>query len=203
MMRSLSWWLYCWDFKLFSSYILYIQFNRLILEAKCFYSEAIRIIKLRKRARLAWTPFIWVNFNLRYISLAPNYHHHHLMFLLETFKSDIFLIDFLFSNQQVPPWVTVLIIFMVFLIILCCVYLFCRKLIRKIFKKGDKMSGLKSSVDLKSMPLLGNSFKDKVSKISLRAWKNFIIRILQVRLIIGPFFQGSAWCWTTHAKHGG
>ena len=56
-----------------------------------------------------------------------------------------------------------MIIFMVFLIILCCVYLFCRKLIRKIFKKGDKMSGLKSSVDLKSMPLLGNSFKEKVS----------------------------------------
>lgn len=64
--------------------------------------------------------------------------------------------------MKIPPWVTVLIIFMVFLIILCCVYLFCRKLIRKIFKKGDKMNGLKSSVDLKSMPLLGNSFKEKV-----------------------------------------
>lgn len=30
---------------------------------------------------------------------------------------------------------------------------------RKIFKKGDKLKG---SVDLKAMPLLGNSFKDKV-----------------------------------------
>jgi hypothetical protein len=33
-------------------------------------------------------------------------------------------------------------------------------LFRKIFKKGDK--GVKGGVDLKAMPLLGNSFKEKV-----------------------------------------
>lgn len=61
-----------------------------------------------------------------------------------------------------PVWVIVLIIFIIFLVIVCVIYLFFRKLIRKIFKKGDKLAGLKGSVDLKSMPLLGNSFKEKV-----------------------------------------
>jgi len=66
------------------------------------------------------------------------------------------------EKMNVPAWVIVLIIFMIFVIIVCVVYLFFRKLIRKLFKKGDKLAGLKGSVDLKSMPLLGNSFKEKV-----------------------------------------
>ena len=33
---------------------------------------------------------------------------------------------------------------------------------RKLFSKSDKVTGLKGSVDLKAMPLLGNSFKEKV-----------------------------------------
>jgi synaptotagmin-1 len=49
---------------------------------------------------------------------------------------------------------------MVFVVIVCLIYLFFRKLFRKIFKKGDK-SG-KGGLDLKAMPLLGNTFKDKV-----------------------------------------
>ena len=57
---------------------------------------------------------------------------------------------------------------MIFVIIVCVVYLFFRKLIRKLFKKGDKLAGLKGSVDLKSMPLLGNSFKEKVNKYFMR-----------------------------------
>jgi hypothetical protein len=36
----------------------------------------------------------------------------------------------------------------------------------KIFKKGDKNG--KGGVDLKSMPLLGNTFKDKVSLSELK-----------------------------------
>jgi hypothetical protein len=52
---------------------------------------------------------------------------------------------------------------MVFLIILCCAYLCVKKLCKKLFKKGEK--GLKGSVDLKAMPLLGNSFKEKVNLI--------------------------------------
>ena len=49
---------------------------------------------------------------------------------------------------------------MIFVVIVCIIYLFFRKLIRKIFKRGDK--GGKGGLDLKAMPLLGNSFKDKV-----------------------------------------
>lgn len=66
------------------------------------------------------------------------------------------------TKVGIPPWVVILIVLMIFLIILCCAYLFCRKMFRKIFKKGDKLGGLKGSVDLKAMPLLGNSFKEKV-----------------------------------------
>ena len=50
---------------------------------------------------------------------------------------------------------------MVFVVIVCIIYLFFRKMLRKLFKKGDK--GFGGAVDLRSMPLLGNSFKDKVS----------------------------------------
>jgi hypothetical protein len=60
----------------------------------------------------------------------------------------------------VPSWAIVLTIFMILIVIICVIYLFFRKLIMKIFKKGDKNG--KGGVDLKSMPLLGNTFKDKV-----------------------------------------
>ncbi|CAF0843687.1 unnamed protein product [Brachionus calyciflorus] len=66
------------------------------------------------------------------------------------------------KKMKIPPWATMLIILMIFIIIICIIYLFFRKLFRKIFGKGDKLSGLKGSVDLKAMPLLGNSFKEKV-----------------------------------------
>ena len=51
---------------------------------------------------------------------------------------------------------------MVFIVVLCVVYLLFRKMFRKLFRKGDKIGSLKSSVDLKAMPLLGASFKEKV-----------------------------------------
>jgi hypothetical protein len=43
------------------------------------------------------------------------------------------------------------------------VALLCRKFIKKYLKKSDKIGNLKGSVDLKAMPLLGNSLKEKVS----------------------------------------
>ena len=64
------------------------------------------------------------------------------------------------KKMKIPPYVTVLIIFLIFVIIVCLIYLFFRKMFRKLFKKGDK--GAKGGLDLKAMPLLGNSFKDKV-----------------------------------------
>lgn len=51
---------------------------------------------------------------------------------------------------------------MIVIIIICIIYLFFRKMCGKLFSKSDKLSGLKGSVDLKAMPLLGNSFKEKV-----------------------------------------
>ena len=59
-----------------------------------------------------------------------------------------------------PSWSILLAIFAVFLIVLLVVYFFLRKMCKKLFNRGDR-SG-KNSVDLKAMPLLGNTFKDKV-----------------------------------------
>jgi synaptotagmin-1 len=42
------------------------------------------------------------------------------------------------------------------------IYLFFRKVFRKLFKKGDKITSLRSTIDLKGMPLLGGQFKEKV-----------------------------------------
>lgn len=65
------------------------------------------------------------------------------------------------KKLKIPAWSLVLIVLMVFLIILCCVYLFVKKLCKKIFKRGE--GGLKGSLDLKGMPLLGKTFQnDKV-----------------------------------------
>ena len=76
------------------------------------------------------------------------------------FSIELLIMSFIFFKLfLVPPWAIVLTIFIIFLIIILIIYLFFRKLFRKIFKKGDKKGG---SVDLKSMPLLGNTFKDKV-----------------------------------------
>jgi hypothetical protein len=50
---------------------------------------------------------------------------------------------------------------MIFLVIILIGFLLFRKLFRKIFKRGEK--GAKGSIDLKGMPLLGNSFKEKVT----------------------------------------
>lgn len=69
------------------------------------------------------------------------------------------MINTVSHKLKVPPWAIVLTIFMILLVLLLVIYLFFRKLFRKIFKKGDKKGG---SVDLKAMPLLGNTFKDKI-----------------------------------------
>ncbi|RNA27901.1 synaptotagmin 1 isoform X1 [Brachionus plicatilis] len=66
------------------------------------------------------------------------------------------------KKMKIPAWATMLIILMIVIIIICIIYLFFRKMCGKLFSKSDKLSGLKGSVDLKAMPLLGNSFKEKV-----------------------------------------
>jgi len=58
------------------------------------------------------------------------------------------------------------------------VALLCRKFIKKYLKKSDKIGNLKGSVDLKAMPLLGNSFKEKV-----RIEKKIYVFFLKISII--------------------
>jgi hypothetical protein len=51
---------------------------------------------------------------------------------------------------------------MIILIILLVIFLLIRKFCRNIFKQGDKIAGFKSTVLGNAMPLLGDTFKEKV-----------------------------------------
>ncbi|NP_001191553.1 synaptotagmin-1 isoform 1 [Aplysia californica] len=63
--------------------------------------------------------------------------------------------------ENLPIWAIVLIIAGSLLFLVCCVYCVCRRCCRKRKKKEGK-KGLKGAVDLKSVQLLGNSYKEKV-----------------------------------------
>jgi synaptotagmin-1 len=63
--------------------------------------------------------------------------------------------------KKLPIWAIVLIIAGAILLLSCCMYCLCRRCCRKRKKKEGK-KGLKGAVDLKSVQLLGNSYKEKV-----------------------------------------
>nr|AAO83847.1 synaptotagmin I [Lymnaea stagnalis] len=63
--------------------------------------------------------------------------------------------------NKLPIWAIILIIAGALLFLSCCVYCVCRRCCRKRKKKEGK-KGLKGAVDLKSVQLLGNSYKEKV-----------------------------------------
>nr|KAI8725843.1 putative synaptotagmin-1 isoform X2 [Biomphalaria glabrata] len=63
--------------------------------------------------------------------------------------------------NKLPIWAIILIIAGALLILVCGVYCVCRRCCRKRKKKEGK-KGLKGAVDLKSVQLLGNAYKEKV-----------------------------------------
>ncbi|RUS82019.1 hypothetical protein EGW08_010210 [Elysia chlorotica] len=63
--------------------------------------------------------------------------------------------------NKLPIWAIILIIAGSLLFLVCCVYCVCRRCCRKRKKKEGK-KGLKGAVDLKSVQLLGNAYKEKV-----------------------------------------
>ncbi|XP_059157648.1 synaptotagmin-1 isoform X2 [Physella acuta] len=63
--------------------------------------------------------------------------------------------------EKLPIWAIILIIAGALLFLICTVYCVCRRCCRKRKKKEGK-KGLKGAVDLKSVQLLGNSYKEKV-----------------------------------------
>ncbi|KAK3577448.1 hypothetical protein CHS0354_032299 [Potamilus streckersoni] len=62
---------------------------------------------------------------------------------------------------KLPIWALVLICAGALLILVCCVYCMCKRCCRKKKKKEGK-KGLKGTVDLKSVQLLGSAYKEKV-----------------------------------------
>ncbi|XP_076445326.1 synaptotagmin-1 isoform X1 [Babylonia areolata] len=63
--------------------------------------------------------------------------------------------------QDLPVWAIILSVAVALLFLSCCLYCFCKRCCRKKTKKEGK-KGLKGTVDLKSVQLLGNAYKEKV-----------------------------------------
>ncbi|XP_030843620.1 synaptotagmin-1 [Strongylocentrotus purpuratus] len=61
-----------------------------------------------------------------------------------------------------PTWAVVAIAIVAGLILLCCCFCICKKCCCKKRKKKEGKKGLKGAVDLKSVQMLGNSYKEKV-----------------------------------------
>ncbi|CAG5136789.1 unnamed protein product [Candidula unifasciata] len=68
---------------------------------------------------------------------------------------------FMDEFKKLPIWAVILIIAGGILLLSCCLFCLCRRCCRKRKKKEGK-KGLKGAVDLKSVQLLGNSYKEKV-----------------------------------------
>ncbi|XP_064628797.1 synaptotagmin-1-like isoform X1 [Lineus longissimus] len=66
------------------------------------------------------------------------------------------------GKLPLPMWAIIVIGIVALLLIICCCVCICKKCCKR--KKGDKgkKKGLKGAVDLKSVQLLGNSYKEKV-----------------------------------------
>ncbi|KAI0208745.1 Synaptotagmin-1 [Lamellibrachia satsuma] len=61
-----------------------------------------------------------------------------------------------------PMWAIVMIAIASGLVLLCCCFCICKRCLCKKRKKKDGKKGLKGAVDLKSVQLLGSSYKEKV-----------------------------------------
>ncbi|XP_055954893.1 synaptotagmin-1 [Patella vulgata] len=68
---------------------------------------------------------------------------------------------FMEQFEKLPIWAIILICAGALLILVCCTYCMCKRCCRKRKKKEGK-KGLKGAVDLKSVQLLGNAYKEKV-----------------------------------------
>ncbi len=67
--------------------------------------------------------------------------------------------------SPVPMWAIILIGIVALLLLICCCVCICKKCCKR-KKKKDQKKGLKGAVDLKSVQLLGNSYKEKVNVAS-------------------------------------
>ncbi|ESO83473.1 synaptotagmin 1 [Lottia gigantea] len=68
---------------------------------------------------------------------------------------------FMEQIEKLPIWAIILICAGALLFLVCCTYCMCKRCCRKKKKKEGK-KGLKGAVDLKSVQLLGNAYKEKV-----------------------------------------
>ncbi|XP_063970003.1 synaptotagmin-2-like [Lytechinus pictus] len=82
----------------------------------------------------------------------------------------------LVDKIPLPTWAVIAIAIVAGLILLCCCFCICKKCCCKKRKKKEGKKGLKGAVDLKSVQMLGNSYKEK--RIFLYAICSVITHIL-------------------------
>jgi synaptotagmin-1 len=59
-------------------------------------------------------------------------------------------------------WAVIAIAIVALLLLLCCCFCICKKCCKRKKKDKDKKKGLKGAVDLGSVKILGNAYKEKV-----------------------------------------
>jgi len=72
-----------------------------------------------------------------------------------------------FAVCAVPFWAAICIAAAAALILLCCLICICRYCCYRRRKSKDAKKGLKGVVDLKSVQMLGNAYKEKVCLLAL------------------------------------
>ena len=66
------------------------------------------------------------------------------------------------ENSPIPMWGIIAIAIVALLLLLCCCVCICKKCCKRKKKNKDQKKGLKGAVDLGSVKILGNSYKEKV-----------------------------------------
>ncbi|XP_064617520.1 synaptotagmin-1-like isoform X2 [Liolophura sinensis] len=66
------------------------------------------------------------------------------------------------NDLPIPLWATITIGIVALLLLLCCCFCICKRCCCKKRKKKEGKKGLKGTVDLKSVAILGNAYKEKV-----------------------------------------
>ncbi|ELT99110.1 synaptotagmin 1 [Capitella teleta] len=66
------------------------------------------------------------------------------------------------EKLPIPMWAIIAIAIVALLLLLCCCFCICKRCCKRKKKDKDKKKGLKGAVDLGSVKILGNSYKEKV-----------------------------------------
>lgn len=103
-------------------------------------------------------------------------------------------------------WAIIAIAIVALLLLLCCCFCICKRCCKRKKKDKDKKKGLKGAVDLGSVKILGNSYKEKVCVCRSFAFPALFAFLCTFRRSLYPFHwnalysQISLICWTVFSK---